>query len=67
MTEEIKPCPFCAGTNIRFDAHPHTGRGPLHYDATVYSMCCYDCGATFPNRYRKELLIEAWNRRAHTP
>jgi hypothetical protein len=29
----------------------------------VYSMCCYECGATFPNRYRRELLVDAWNRR----
>ncbi len=32
---------------------------------TIYSMCCYDCGATFPNRYKLELLKDAWNRRAY--
>lgn len=55
MGFELKPCPFCGGTHIRFDLH----RG----DRDVWSMCCYDCGATFPNRYKKELLVECWNRR----
>lgn len=60
---KILPCPFCGGTDIRFDAHHGYGIG-IHSGETVYSMCCYDCGATFPNRYRKELLVECWNRRA---
>lgn len=60
---ELLPCPFCAGTDIRIDRHPNAGRG-MHQGEDVYSMCCYDCGATFPNRYRRELLVECWNRRA---
>jgi Lar family restriction alleviation protein len=56
---EFKPCPFCGGTDIRAESHP------AHRSSTavVWSMCCYTCGATFPSRYRKELLIAAWNRR----
>ena len=57
---ELKECPFCGGTNIRIDKHPPIVR-------PVFSMCCYDCGATFPNRYRRELLVDAWNRRALLP
>ncbi len=57
MTDEIKPCPFCGDSDIQFDKH--IGR----YQETIWSMCCYQCGATFPNRYKKELLVEAWNRR----
>ncbi len=57
------PCPFCGGTDIRHDAHQGAGMG-MHRGETVYSMCCYKCGATFPNRYRLELLREEWNRRA---
>lgn len=58
---EFKPCPFCGGTDIRCDAHPFSE--PYRSEKTVYSMCCYQCGATFPNRFKRELLVEAWNRR----
>jgi Lar family restriction alleviation protein len=61
--EALAPCPFCGGTDIRITRHPGLGTG-FHSGEDVYSMCCYDCGATFPNRYRRELLVEAWNRRA---
>lgn len=60
---ELKPCPFCDGIDIRITRHPGAGRGE-HHGEDVYSMCCYDCGATFPNRYRRDLLVESWNRRA---
>lgn len=63
MTEELLPCPFCGGSDIRIDAHPHVGRYE-HENETVYSMCCYACGATFPNRYKRQALQDAWNRRA---
>jgi Lar family restriction alleviation protein len=62
MTETLKPCPFCSGTDIRIDRHPNAGQGS-HRGEDVYSMCCYNCGATFPNRYRRELLVEHWNTR----
>lgn len=62
MTEKFKPCPFCGGTDIRSDRHQGVGTG-LHRGEDVYSMCCYNCGATFPNRYKPELLVEAWNKR----
>lgn len=65
--ESWKPCPFCGGTDIRHDRHPGAGTG-MHRGEDVYSMCCYQCGATFPNRYKLELLREAWNKRvAHEP
>ena len=60
MIEELKACPFCGGKDIRFDSHFK----PISPTGKIWSMCCYDCGATFPNRYLKELLVEAWNRRA---
>jgi Lar family restriction alleviation protein len=69
MTDRIKPtllpCPFCGGDDIRIDAHPHVGRYE-HEGETVYSMCCYACGAGFPNRYKRQLLVDAWDRRAAT-
>jgi Lar family restriction alleviation protein len=58
---EFKPCPFCGGTDIRCDKHHNTSYE--RSEKFVWSMCCYSCGATFPNRYRRELLLEAWNRR----
>lgn len=64
--DEWLPCPFCGGTDIRHDCHVKAGTG-LHEGEDVYSMCCCRCGATFPNRYRLELLREAWNRRASPP
>lgn len=56
---EWRPCPFCGGTDIRSAAHQDS-RSPTGF---IYSMCCYACGATFPNRYKAELLKSAWNRR----
>lgn len=47
---EALPCPFCGGADIRFDCHRGAGWGFDHRGDDVWSMCCYDCGATFPNR-----------------
>ena len=61
MSAELKPCPFCSGVDIRIDHHRTSDpRSPEGY---VYSMCCYKCGATFPNRFKRELMVESWNRR----
>jgi len=58
--ENLKPCPFCESKDIRMDEHQSvTGS-----TGSIFSMCCYQCGATFPNRYSKELMIKAWNTRA---
>jgi Lar family restriction alleviation protein len=62
-----KPCPFCGGTDIRWDRHPGAGRGMWHAGQDVFSMCCRDCGGTVPNRYSLELLNESWNRRSPSP
>lgn len=56
---DFKPCPFCEGTDIRSDRHPNS-ESPT---GAIWSMCCYGCGAMFPNRYKRELLLEAWNTR----
>lgn len=57
---EILPCPFCGGNDIRFTNH---GRLVRYRQEDVWSTCCYQCGATFPNRYQKQLLVDCWNRR----
>lgn len=64
--EALKPCPFCGGANIRFDEHRGAGEG-RHHGETVWSMCCYGCGASVPNMYGdhgKDTMVAAWNRRA---
>lgn len=61
---ELKACPHCAGSDIRIDKHPNRDGGYLHsHMPYIYSMCCYDCGATFPNCYSREKMVEQWNRR----
>ena len=62
MSAELKPCPFCGGTDIKIDRHIES-RSPT---GELFTMCCYDCGATFPGRYRRELLVNAWNKRVDT-
>jgi hypothetical protein len=52
-------CPFCGGVDIRFTKHPL----PESPTGEEWSTCCYRCMATFPNRFRKELLVEQWQRR----
>lgn len=66
-------CPFCGGTDIRFDNHepvrqtPRTLTNAIHAGDNVWSTCCYQCGATFPNMYSREKLAEKWKRRPPTP
>ena len=57
--DKLMSCPFCGGDDIRIDEH-NEYRSPT---GKVFSMCCYKCGATFPNRYKRDLLVDAWNRR----
>ena len=64
MTDII--CPFCDSKNIRFDRHLGAGRGRLHDGQDVWSTCCYECGATFPNMYSREALEAKWRRRPST-
>lgn len=57
------PCPFCGGKDIRFTEHRGMGNRRLKGCENLWSTCCYDCGATFANRYKKQLLVDQWNRR----
>ena len=63
MSAEVLPCPFCGGTDIRFTNHGKVSRRQGHREDDVWSTCCLGCGATFPNRYSKALLVACWNRR----
>ena len=77
---ELKPCPFCGGTDIRYSLKI-TGRWEIGYHASMYCNKCHCYGArtlTEKVPYRdykgrtaierdetiKRKAIEAWNRRA---
>jgi Lar family restriction alleviation protein len=62
--KELKPCPFCGSEDVKLAAHPGAGIGYLHHSDTVYSIDCLGCTASFASRYKRELLVEQWNRRA---
>ena len=57
MIGELKPCPFCGGTDLHLESFSGWGA-----DVIV----CYNCLATFSQQEItcEEDLIEAWNRRA---
>lgn len=61
---DYKPCPFCGSADIAEDIHRGAGTGLLHRGDDVWTMACYSCGAGFPGAYRREFLVEKWNRRA---
>jgi Lar family restriction alleviation protein len=61
---DLLPCPHCGSSRINIHCHRGASRSPTHYGADVYSLGCYDCGATVPNMYQRELLVDAWNRRS---
>ena len=52
---ELKPCPFCGGTNIYCEDAGHK--------TDVWFVQCDDCGATFPHFDSKAEAIKAWNTR----
>jgi acyl carrier protein len=61
--DEKLSCPFCGGEDIRFDNH---GRLDKYRSEDVWSTCCYNCGATFPNSYNRAILVKQWKRRPET-
>ena len=58
MSDLLKPCPFCGGTDIESYQVTPTWTGPY------WRIGCPDCGAWFEmaNWTEKE-AVEAWNRR----
>jgi Lar family restriction alleviation protein len=56
MANELKPCPFCGGTDISC--------ADAGYKTDIWFVQCEDCGATFPHFDSKEEAIDHWNRRA---
>lgn len=54
MENELKPCPFCGGTNLTM----------VSCEGEHYAGCftCHTCG---PGGTSREEAIEAWNRRCN--
>lgn len=57
MKDELKPCPFCGGSNIHVERDNDLGS----------YICCYDCLSSFWQQEAccEEDNIKAWNRRAN--
>ena len=53
---ELKPCPFCGGTNLRYE----------QYMRSVY-IVCNNCGNTGETGFNDLEAAELWNRRAEVP
>ena len=72
MENELKPCPFCGGTNIAVKQDSCMVCGHRHWFIT-HSMPSRECPLTDSfNRWHsvakfttKEKAIEAWNRRCN--
>lgn len=72
MKEELKPCPFCGGSNLR---HGNIKSG---WRRVRCSQCCaegppinpaYHKGPTSydTSKFREEAAFTVWNTRAHSP
>lgn len=65
MSEPLKPCPFCGGTQNRDLTFNNYG-GTVTPD---YVVCCSKCGVDgplFSAGHTKEEAIKAWNERSAT-
>jgi len=62
--EELKPCPFCGSNDIGNVSASYSGpSNTFHAGDEIFAVNCRGCGASVPNRYRNDLVVEAWNRR----
>lgn len=64
---DLKACPFCGSKEINLHSHGRIGQGPSHRGEVVYTIGCYQCGASFPGMYDehgRNCLMAKWNARA---
>ncbi len=54
MSEELKPCPFCGGNNIR-----------VWMNISRYWVSCENCFVSTACTLTEEKAIRYWNRRAN--
>jgi Lar family restriction alleviation protein len=57
MPDQLKPCPFCGGQNVKCD-NERDKRG-----YTVYFGKCFDCGAMGHDTRNYDKATAAWNTR----
>ena len=55
MSDDLKPCPFCACDQLKISPNIHTG---------LLRVQCEGCWATSVTSNNRANLIAAWNRRA---
>ena len=58
MSDDLKPCPFCACDQLKISPNIHTG---------LLRVQCEGCWATSVTSNNRANLIAAWNRRASSP
>jgi Lar family restriction alleviation protein len=56
VTTELKPCPFCGGTELKID----------YCSGKWYVACAVPCAALGPDGDTENAAIEAWNKRTIT-
>ena len=59
MTEDLKPCPFCAYTKTRIESWVVAS----YSSYTEYAVMCENCGAFGPNDLGKSGAAVMWNMR----
>lgn len=61
---ELKPCPFCGSRDIANVSAGHAGpSNRFHAGDEIFAVNCKNCGASVPNRYQNNLVVDAWNER----
>jgi Lar family restriction alleviation protein len=58
MSEELLPCPFCAGTPELQESNPHD-----HGERVIFAVFCFDCGTEQPWKTTAEEAAISWNTR----
>lgn len=60
MGEQLKPCPFCGGEELR------SGDTKFHFGTDIFIRCT-NCGAKIQiaEEFGDKKLIDSWNRRAY--
>lgn len=58
---ELKPCPFCGGTDLRKSSMKNG------HDPRLFYWFCDDCGASGPKKAGMEGATREWNDRAILP
>lgn len=62
---QLLPCPFCGSTDARNVSAGCAGpTNHFHAGDKIFAVNCGECGASVPNRYKNNLVVDAWNKLA---